>query len=168
MSTVLQPFHDSITAELSALRQEIRSMSTELDTSGSSTVMGPALTAGRLSPGDLAARIQADQYLGSERIGWTDMVQARKNVRQLMDDYAKDIAYSTVKEARVTMQSEYISKAAARSQSVFERLQAIEDKSATLIRATNRISGAGKMSAQRNIANKMLFSYSAVKINSFS
>ena len=37
MSTVLQPFHDSITAELSALRQEIRSMSTELDTSGSST-----------------------------------------------------------------------------------------------------------------------------------
>ena len=37
MSPVLQPFHDSITAELSALRQEIRSISTELDTSGSST-----------------------------------------------------------------------------------------------------------------------------------
>ena len=37
MSSVLQPFHDSITAELSALRQEMRSMSTELDTSGSST-----------------------------------------------------------------------------------------------------------------------------------
>ena len=38
MSSVLQPFHDSITAELSALRQEVRSMSTELDTSGSSTL----------------------------------------------------------------------------------------------------------------------------------
>ena len=154
MSSVLQPFHDSITAELSALRQEIRSMSTELDTSGSSTVLGPALTAGRLSPGDLAAKIQADEYLGSERVGSTDMVQARKNVRQLMDDYAKDIALATVKEARVTMQSEYISKAAARSQSVFDRLQAIEDKSAALIRATNRIPGAGKMSAQRKVAKE--------------
>ena len=37
MASVLQPFHDSITAELSALRQEIRSLSSELDTSGSST-----------------------------------------------------------------------------------------------------------------------------------
>ena len=129
-------------------------MSTELDTSGSSTVMGPALTAGRLSPGDLAAKIQADEYLGSERVGSTDMVQARKHVRQLMDDYAKDIALATVEEARVTMQSEYISKAAARSQSVFDRLQAIEDKSAALIRATNRIPGAGKMSAQRKVAKE--------------
>ena len=129
-------------------------MSTELDTSGSSTVMGPALIAGRLSPGDLAARIQADQYLGSERIGSTHMVHARKNVRQLMDDYARDITASAVQEARATMQSEYISKAAARSQRVFDRLQAIEDKSAALIRATNRIPGAGKMSAQRKVAKE--------------
>ena len=152
MSSVLQPFHDSITAELSALRQEIRSISTELDTSGSSTVMGPALTAGRRSPGDLAARIQTDEYLESDRVGSTDMVQARKNARQLLDDYAKDIALATVKEARIITQSEYISKAAARSQGVFDRLQAIEDKSAALIRATNRIPGAGKMSAQRKVA----------------
>ena len=80
MASVLQPFHDSINAELSALRQEIRSLSSELDTSGSSTVMGPAITAGRLSPGDLAARILADEYLGSDRVGSTDTVQARKNV----------------------------------------------------------------------------------------
>ena len=40
MASVLQPFHDSITAELSALRQEIRSLSSELDTSGSSTMVG--------------------------------------------------------------------------------------------------------------------------------
>ena len=49
MSSVLQPFHDSITAELSALRQEIRSMSSELDTSGSSTG-----TTSRLEPRRLA------------------------------------------------------------------------------------------------------------------
>ena len=154
MASVLQPFHDSINAELSALRQEIRSLSSELDTSGSSTVMGPAITAGRLSPGDLAARILADEYLGSDRVGSTDMVQARKNVRQLLDEYAKDIALACVKEARIIMQSEYISKAASRSQGVFDRLQAIEDKSAALIRATNRIPGAGKMSAQRKVAKE--------------
>ena len=154
MSSVLQPFHDSITAELSALRQEIRSMSSELDTSGSSTVMGPALVAGRLTPGDLSSKILADALLGAERIPSGEMVSARKHVRDLMDEYANTIAVATVNEARVTMQSEYIAKAATRNQGVFDRLQAIEDKATALIRATNRIPGAGKMSAQRKVAKE--------------
>ena len=65
MSSVLQPFHDSITAELSALRQEIRSMSSELDTSGSSTEVTGEMTASvkdnmhqvRTSPSYLCIRL---------------------------------------------------------------------------------------------------------------
>ena len=154
MASTLQPYQDTINAELTALRQDVRSLATELDTSGSSTVMGPALLAGRSTPGDIANQILADEFFGAERISSVDMVKARKNVRQMMDEYAEKIALATVNEARSTMQSEYIAKAAVRSQSIFDRLQAVEDKSNALIRATNRIPGAGKMSAQRKLAKE--------------
>ena len=109
MSSVLQPFMDELNTELTALRQEIRTLSTELDTRGAAAVMGSAIIAGKLTPTEIDDRIKQDDILGSDSIADNQVVSARKNVRKLMDKYSEKIAKSVCHETKTIMQDQYVS-----------------------------------------------------------
>ena len=136
MSSVLQPFMDELNTELTALRQEIRTLSIELDTRGAAAVMGPAIMAGKLAPTELADRIKADEILGSDSIADDQTVLACKNVRKLMDYYSERVAKIVCLETKTIIQDNCASTAAARATTIFGSFATIEKKASELVRAT--------------------------------
>ena len=132
MPSVLQLFMDELNTELTALRQEIRTLSTELDTRGAAAVMGPAIMAGKLTPTELDDQIKADDILGSDSIADDQIVPARKNVRKLMDEYSERIAKGVCLETKTIMQDNYVSKAADRTATIFGRIAVTEKKASEL------------------------------------
>lgn len=151
MASILDPFSGAISANLADIRAAVRTLQTELDDSGLAFVMGPAVSmAGRLSPDVLNALIKSDPLCGDGLgVGASDMVQLRKKIRLMMDDYGLTIAEAVSKETRYILSTHHLGPAHTRTNSIFQDLQILEDRANALISASLRIPGTGKMSSLR-------------------
>ena len=149
MATVLQPIVNELNTVLVQVRTELRGLQTDADGAGIASVMGPAVNAGKQTPDDLRNKIKADALLGSAFIKKEDMSTARRNVRNLMDDYSEQVAQAAIAEASSVTATTYLHPNQSRAQSIIAALDSIDAKVKALVSATTRIPGAGKMSAAR-------------------
>ena len=143
MASILDPFSSAISAKLADIRAAVRTLQTELGDSGLASVMCPAVSmAGRLSPDDPNALIKADNLCGDGLgVGASDMVQLRKNIRPMMDDYGSAIA--------AALSTHHLGPARTRTNLIFQDLQILEDRANALISVSSKIPRAGKMSTLR-------------------
>ena len=124
--SALQPFMDSLVSEIQQLRSAIGAVQLDADSAGLASVMGPAESAGMLTPVELSNKVKADAMLGSQSIAEADMSAARANARRLMDDYAKSVSRAAVSETRTLIEVNYLQPVRSNAQTAFDRLAKLE------------------------------------------
>ena len=151
--SALQPFMDSLMSEIQQLRSAIGAVQLDADSAGLASVMGPAESAGMLTPIELSNKVKADAMLGGQSIAEADMSAARANARRLMDDYAKSVSMAAVSETRTLIEVKYLQPVRSNAQTAFDRLAKLEQAARDLIDASVRLpSGLAKMNPIRKAA----------------
>ena len=148
-----QPFMDLLVSELQQLRSAIGAVQLDADSAGLASVMGPAESAGMLTPIELSNKVKADAMLGGQSIAEADMSAARANARRLMDDYAKSVSMAAVSETRTLIEVKYLQPVRSNAQTAFDRLAKLEQAARDLIDASVRLpSGLAKTNSIRKAA----------------
>jgi hypothetical protein len=153
MSNHITPFIQTITNELQALRQALRTVCSDLDDVQFATVMGNRLSkAGLRAPTDLQAQVHAEPALSVDSIGSGDMADTRKAVRKLMDDYAVAASNTVFQETTEEYHQVHTKPALLHASNALAMFANIDQSLADLQAAANRVPGAGGMSVKRKEA----------------